>query len=99
MRRNANLEHYAEVMHYEEQLRQMPALTSGGVAPRPLATCIGGLLALEAMRLLTGVVVPQTVGRILRLDFFAPDMTYHRILRFPNCPACGYGKRPAVSFP
>jgi hypothetical protein len=35
-------------------------------------------------------------GRILLIDFFAPEMTYHRILRLPNCPACGDEKRRSL---
>ena len=91
LRRDVNLVNYEETMHYESRLRQLPATRSECIAPRPLAACIGELLALEAMRIITGLAFPQTAGRVLRLDFFAPEMTYHRILRLPNCPACGYG--------
>src|SRR5262249_53869904 len=67
------------------------------VGPRALAACLGGLLALEAMRLITRLAPPQMAGRVLHVDFFAPEMTYHRVLRMPRCPACGYGKRRAVA--
>ncbi len=100
LRRNANLSNYEETVQYESRLRQMPGIRSECVAPRPLAALLSAFLALEVQRLLTGVSTPQTVGRILRLDFFATDMTSHQILRFPNCPACGYGKQrklPLVS--
>lgn len=93
LRRNANLLNYEEIMQYESRLRQMPDIRSELVAPRPFAALIGGLLALEALRLLSGLVAPQTVGHILRVNFNAPEMTYHRILRLPNCPACGHDKR------
>lgn len=96
LRRNANLPNYEEIMQYESRLRQMAAIKSEFIAPRPLAACVGGLLALEAIRLITRVALPQTAGRILRVDFFAPEMTYHRILRMPNCPACGYERRRAL---
>jgi bacteriocin biosynthesis cyclodehydratase domain-containing protein len=98
-RRNANLADYEEIMRYESRLRQLPSLQNRCVAPRPLTACIGGFLALEAVRLITGLALPQTAGRILRLDFFAPEMSYHRILRLPNCPACGYGRRQHYSQP
>lgn len=67
----------------------------------PLAACVGSLLALEALRLMSGVTRPQTLGRVLRVDFFAPEMTSSRVLRLPSCPACGYGKRrlPQISQP
>jgi thiazole/oxazole-forming peptide maturase SagC family component len=93
LRRNANLLNYEEIMKYESRLREMPGIRSEMVAPRPFAALIGGLLALEALRLLSGIAPPQTVGRILRINFNAPEMTYHRLLRLPNCPACGYEKR------
>lgn len=97
LRRNANLENYEEVMHYESRLRQMPAIRSEFVAPKPLAQTLGGLLALESLRLMTQTAIPQMAGRILLIDFFAPEMTSHRLLRLPNCPACGEAKRS--SFP
>ena len=96
LRRNANLENYEEVMHYETRLRQMPAIRSEFVAPKPLAQTLGGLLALESLRLMTQTAIPQMAGRILLIDFFAPEMTYHRILRLPNCPACGDERRSSL---
>lgn len=96
LRRNANLFNYEEIMQYESRLRQMPGIRSELVAPRPFAALVGGLLALEALRLLSGLAIPQTVGHILRINFNAPRMTYHPLLRLPNCPACGYEKRRAL---
>lgn len=69
----------------------------GFVAPFAFAALMGGFLALDAVRLLTGLTTPQTVGRVALLDFYASEITYHRILRLPNCPACGYGKRQAAA--
>lgn len=89
LRRNANLVNYDQVIQYEEKLREMKAIRGEFIAPRPLAACIGGHAGLEVLRVISRRAVPQTVGKILRIDFFAPEMTYHRILRFPNCPACG----------
>lgn len=89
LRRLANLPNYEEVMQYETRLRELPGIRSEVVAPRPLVAVLGRLVALDVFRLLTGTP-PQTVNHILRVDFFAPSMTYHRVLRLPNCPACGY---------
>lgn len=96
LRRIANLVNYEEIMQYESRLRQMPGIRSEFNAPHPFAATIGGLVALEALRLLSGVAQPQTIGRLLRINFFAPEMTYHRLLRVPNCPACGYGKQQTM---
>lgn len=93
LRRNANLQNYDEVLRYESRLDEMPAIVRQPVAPYPLIASAGALLALEALRLLTGIAAPQTLGRVLRLDFFSSEMKYHRILRLPRCPACGYGTR------
>lgn len=87
-RRNANLPNYDEVIRYETRLKEMPSIVSPLVAPAPLAASVGVLLALEALRLLTGIAMPQTAGRLMRIDFFDSELTYHRILRLPNCPAC-----------
>jgi ribosomal protein S12 methylthiotransferase accessory factor len=60
-------------------------------ATPPLVASVGALAALEALRILTRIAPAQTVGRIQRIDFFAAEITSHRVLRFPHCPACGYG--------
>jgi ribosomal protein S12 methylthiotransferase accessory factor len=96
LRRDANLDDYEAAAKREARLRQMRAIKTELVGPRAMAACLGGLLALEAMRLITRLALPQMAGRVLRVDFFAPEMTYHRILRMPRCPACGYGKRRPV---
>ncbi len=64
-----------------------------GAAPGPLAACAGAFLALEAVRLVSRLAAPQSMGRAIVLDFFAPAIASHRVLRLPNCPACGYGSR------
>lgn len=93
LRRNVNLNNYEETLAYEARLDQLPRRRSECIAPRPLASLVASLLALETVRLLTGVCFPQLVGRIWRIDFFAPEMAVHRLLRLPLCPACGYGRQ------
>ena len=68
-------------------------------AAGPLAACVGSLLALEAVRLVSGFAQPQSIGRIMLLDFFAPEISSRRILRLPNCPDCGYGSRRLPAIP
>jgi bacteriocin biosynthesis cyclodehydratase domain-containing protein len=97
LRRNANLQNYDEVILYETRLDEMPSIVSPVIAPAPLAASVGSLLALETLRLLTALATPQTVGRIMRVDFFAPELSYHRILRLPRCPACGHASQSASS--
>ena len=90
LRRNANLENYDQVMRYETRLDDMPSIVSPVLAPAALAASVGSLLALDTLRLLTGLAMPQTAGRVMRVDFFASEVSYHRILRLPRCPACGH---------
>jgi ribosomal protein S12 methylthiotransferase accessory factor len=96
LRRDANLDDPDGVAAFEARLRQLPSVRTGLVGPRPLAAALGGLLALEAVRLLSGLGLPQTVGRVLRVDFLAPQPSMHRLLRFPRCPSCGPPQRVAL---
>jgi hypothetical protein len=97
MRRDANLDNYEETMQYESRLRQMTGMRNECAAPSSLAALIAAFLSLEALRVVTGASYPQMVGRILHLSFFGTDFSEHRLLRFPNCPDCGYGKRRGLA--
>jgi ribosomal protein S12 methylthiotransferase accessory factor len=99
LRRDANLDanDLEGVAAFEARLRQLPSVRTGLVGPRPLAAALGGLLALEAVRLLSGLGLPQTVGRVLRVDFLGPQPSMHRLLRFPRCPSCGTGQRAVLT--
>ena len=92
-RRNANLQNYDQVMRYEMRLDEMPSIVNPVLAPAPLVASVGSLLALDTLRLLTGLAMPQTAGRVMRVDFFASEISYHRILRLPRCPECGHPSR------
>jgi molybdopterin-synthase adenylyltransferase len=53
-------------------------------------------LALEVVKLLTGVAEPMTRGRMSRFNILTGLMTAHPVLKLPRCPACGVHKcRPA----
>ncbi len=93
LRRNANLSNYEEVMQFESRLKEMPQIRTDSNTLRPIAALTASLLALEALRILSGVSHPQLVAKYIRLDFRSFDFAPHRFLRLPNCPACGYGKR------
>ena len=93
MRRNVNLNNYEETMQYESRLREMPGIRNECIAPAPLAALVASFLAVEALRLVSRASYPQLVGRVLYLSFFGTDFSEHHLLRFPRCPACGYGKR------
>jgi bacteriocin biosynthesis cyclodehydratase domain-containing protein len=93
MRRQANLPRPTELQG------QTPIPANEAAAPGPMAAAIGSLLVLEAMRLICRVALPQTIGTVLTLDFFATGITSHRVLRLPNCPDCGYGRRRLPEIP
>jgi bacteriocin biosynthesis cyclodehydratase domain-containing protein len=77
-------EHVASVRSLrsgEVQVRQ-PAILAGGAA------MTGGILSLEAMRLLTGTPPPATTDAILRADFRTLQVRREPLLGVPGCPAC-----------
>jgi bacteriocin biosynthesis cyclodehydratase domain-containing protein len=80
--------------HRREANITMPSAPSNTdeAVPAALATCIGSIMVLEAIRLLSGFAPPHLVGRVLTVSLFSPYLATHRVLRLPNCPACGYGK-------
>ena len=53
----------------------------------PLTGVIGSLMAVEALKLLTGVGAPL-VGRLLRYDALSGEMRHTGLKRDPACPAC-----------
>jgi bacteriocin biosynthesis cyclodehydratase domain-containing protein len=52
------------------------------------AGLLANWLGLEAIKELTGVVEPATLGRIVVFDLLAFTCTKHAVLRKPWCPAC-----------
>src|SRR6185312_6300876 len=53
----------------------------------PLTGVIGSLMAVEALKLLTGVGAPL-VGRLLRYAALSGEMRHTRLKRDPACPVC-----------
>jgi adenylyltransferase/sulfurtransferase len=53
------------------------------------AGMIGNMLALEALKVLTGALEPSLLGKIAVIDFLHFSMKKHMVLRKPWCPACG----------
>ena len=54
----------------------------------PLTGVIGSLMAVEALKLLTGIGTPL-VGRLLRYDALSGEIRYTAFKRDPACPVCG----------
>jgi len=55
----------------------------------PLLTVVANELALEVMRLLSGISPPATIGRICEFSAVHPRVVAHRLLKVPTCGACG----------
>jgi len=53
-----------------------------------LRSVIAGQVALEAVRLLTAVAPPATLGRFYEFDAITPVPSGHDVLRVPRCPSC-----------
>jgi hypothetical protein len=45
-------------------------------------------MALEAFKHLSGALPATVFGHVLVLDLLGMDLTRHRVLRKPWCPAC-----------
>lgn len=60
------------------------------------ADIVGGMLAAEAISVLTGAAEPSLDGRFLTLDLPGLRQEKHTVLRKPGCPVCGGGTAPAA---
>jgi molybdopterin-synthase adenylyltransferase len=54
----------------------------------PITGVIGSLMAVETLKLLTGIGVPM-VGRLLSYDALSGAIRYTAVTRDPACPVCG----------
>lgn len=72
---------------YEEGGEGLEDCQRNGVLS-PLTGVIGSLMAVEAVKLLTGVGQPIT-GRLLRYDARSGEMDLGLIRKDPSCPVCG----------
>jgi thiazole/oxazole-forming peptide maturase SagC family component len=87
LRKKANLDFREENTALEKYLLENPNISYSGL--KSMATVVGGLAALEAVKVLTGFSYPVTYGRLLKIDFLSFDVTPHEILKIPRCPSCG----------
>jgi ribosomal protein S12 methylthiotransferase accessory factor len=57
--------------------------------PVPAASLLGGLAALEAIKLLTAYTGARIVGRILVQHLVSLETSHHTVIRLPWCEVCG----------
>jgi hypothetical protein len=76
-----------------------PALRGDGADPGPraprLVALLGQMVALEALKILTGYAPTSLVGRLLKVDARTFETTLHTLVRLPWCDVCG----PALRAP
>ena len=72
---------------FPEAPEDAPRCADAGVLG-PAAGVVGSLMALEAMKLITGVAPAVTDG-FLQVDLAGADVLRVRTARRPDCPACG----------
>lgn len=83
--------------YVEEAAALQSALLSGVQAsrrrlmPPGAASVLGGLIALETLKILTDYSPSQLAGRRLELHLVTHEVRTHDIVRLPWCPVCGGG--------
>lgn len=65
------------------------AAAPGATPSDTLAAMLGNLAGYEVFRLATGVLPPETRGRVIVQDLDSMDTTSERLLPHPACPRCG----------
>jgi bacteriocin biosynthesis cyclodehydratase domain-containing protein len=60
-----------------------------------MASLLGHLIALEALKQLTHYATSGLTGRVLVQDFVTLETTFFTVLRIPECPICGSSKGSA----
>lgn len=71
---------------YQESGEELENCRQNGVLA-PLTGVIGSLMAVEAIKLISGAGQP-VVGRLLLFDGFTGEMRYTKLSRDPACPVC-----------
>ncbi|WP_412537815.1 ThiF family adenylyltransferase [Longispora sp. K20-0274] len=61
----------------------------------PMAAVVGGLVGVEALRVLTGFAPPVSMGRVWTVDFVTGEATvFDEWARRDDCPVCGLAAVP-----
>jgi bacteriocin biosynthesis cyclodehydratase domain-containing protein len=92
--RQASAQNFAIEEHlYQEHLARLrPAgetLPAGEILP--ITTLAASLVALEVIRIVTGLAAPTLLNAVLTVDPLSGNFQSNRILRVPRCPECGPG--------
>lgn len=61
----------------------------------PFTRLVASVAAIEVVRLLTGLVAPATINRVLLMDALTGESREARVVKLPRCPVCS----PAATTP
>ncbi|MFZ5822892.1 MAG: TOMM precursor leader peptide-binding protein [Bacillota bacterium] len=81
-------EFYTELLATQRFLEQHPEVDPVGARLPALTQMLAGLAAFEALRVLTNVYPPVTVGSMVIFNAIDYTMEQHPILKLPRCPDC-----------
>jgi len=82
----ANVPRFAVAI--EEQLTHFLQVERSRAAAAENSDLAAGLVSLEAIKSLSGVLAPSAVGKIIVFNLLDLTSTKHVVLRKPWCPAC-----------
>jgi ribosomal protein S12 methylthiotransferase accessory factor len=90
---------FEQAIAFEEHLdrARRPSLVSRATIPI-LAEVLASTMAMEALRLLTGIHPPVLVDNVSEYDAITNDTETHPVLVVPDCPVCSK-KKPARTQP
>ena len=92
----ACLDTYRDRLAADEEVMSWPLVMERAMVNRgigPVATILGGLMAMEALRYLTGIAAPVAAGTYHLVDFTGDcRISTDPWPREPGCPACGVGE-------
>lgn len=60
----------------------------------PLTATLGGILAVELLKVVTALAEPVLVGAVLEIDGLTHERTRHNVLQRRDCPGCRKKGRP-----
>ncbi len=59
-----------------------------GTLPGPMLTILGGIAAVDILKLLTGISPADSLHAIVTLNLISFELSRHRLLKVPRCPEC-----------
>ena len=98
LRVESNSDHPDSVRALREQRERHPsARDASGLLP-PMASVVGAIASMEAVKRLTGVAPSDTVGRVVEVNLVSFASRVRRVLKLPRCPDCsGVMRTPSVA--